>query len=82
MRPRRKSALLWGVVGALAFLAGVQALQLLTSATVTLPVALGVAALVGAGAGGTAYWLEGRVGPAFAARETGRTDATGEKEQP
>jgi hypothetical protein len=69
MRPRAKSALLWGAVGTLAFLAGVQGLQLLTSATVTLPVALTVAALVGLAAGGTAYWLEGRVGPAFAAGE-------------
>jgi uncharacterized membrane protein HdeD (DUF308 family) len=82
MRPRRKSALLWGAVGALVFLAGVQALQLLTSATVTLPVALGVAALVGVGAGSTAYWLERRVGPAFEVPETGGTESTGKKEQP
>jgi hypothetical protein len=82
MRPRRKSALLWGVVGALVFLAGVQGLQLLPSATVTLPVALGTAALVGVGAGGTAHWLERRVGPAFAVPETDGTESTGEKEQP
>ncbi|WP_276260092.1 hypothetical protein [Haloglomus litoreum] len=81
MRPRRKSALLWAAIGALAFLAGVQALQLATTATVTLPVALGGAALVCLAAGGTAYWLEGRVGPAFAVPEPGEGDGPGGKEQ-
>jgi hypothetical protein len=82
MRPRRKSALLWAAIGTLAFLAGVQGLQLATQATVTLPVALGVAAVVGLAAGGVAYWLEGRVGPAFEVPETAGTESTGEKEQP
>jgi uncharacterized membrane protein HdeD (DUF308 family) len=83
MRPRAKSALLWGAVGALAFLAGVQALQLLTSATVALPVALGVAAVVGTAAAGTAYWLEGRVGPAFVTDEApGEAAADSPPEEP
>jgi uncharacterized membrane protein HdeD (DUF308 family) len=82
MRPRAKSALLWGAIGALTFLAGVQALQLLTSATVTLPVALGVAAVVGGGAAVLAYWLEGRLGPALAVPADDGAGTTGEKEQP
>jgi hypothetical protein len=81
MRPRAKSAVLWGAIGALAFLAGVQALQLLTSETVALPVALSVAAVVGVGASGLSYWLEGRVGPALAARTDAGAEAAGEKEQ-
>jgi uncharacterized membrane protein YhhN len=78
MDPQTKSSLLWGVVGALAFLALVQALQLLTDATVTLPVALLVAILVGAAAGAGAYWLERRLGLAAA---TVDPDGAGEKEQ-
>jgi hypothetical protein len=82
MRPRTKSGLLWGAVGALAFLALVQGLQLLTVATVDLPVALGVALVVGGAAAAAAYWLEGRVGLAAATAVTdGDADGGGEKEQ-
>ncbi|TSD15984.1 hypothetical protein DP107_02010 [Haloglomus irregulare] len=82
MRPLTKSSLLWGALGALTFLAGVQALQLLTSATVSVAVALGVAAVVGVVAAGVSHWLERRLGPAFAARTEEGGPTTGEKEQP
>ena len=81
MRPRRRSALLWGLVGALVFLVGVQTLRLLTDATVTLPVALGVAALVGLAAGVVSRLLERRVGPAFVAVEPDDESRPGGKEQ-
>jgi hypothetical protein len=82
MRPRTRSGLLWGAVGALAFLALVQGLQLLTAATVDLAVALGVALAVGVAAAAAAYWLEGRVGLAAATAATeGDADGGAEKEQ-
>lgn len=66
MEPRTKSSLLWGAVGALAFLALVQGYQLVTEATVTADAMALVAVVVGLGATVAAYWLEGRLGPAGA----------------
>jgi hypothetical protein len=60
--PRRKSALLWGVVGLLAFLVLVQGYQLLVG---PMPVGflgkLAIGVLVGSVAGGVSYLLEGRL---------------------
>ncbi|WP_338726853.1 hypothetical protein [Haladaptatus sp. DJG-WS-42] len=50
MHPRTKASLLWGVVGALAFLVLVQGYELLTSQPVDLLVKGGVALLVFVGA--------------------------------
>ncbi|MFC5368513.1 hypothetical protein [Salinirubrum litoreum] len=62
MTPRRKSALLWGAVGLLAFLVLVQGYQLLVGPT---PVGflgkLALAVVVGIVAGGVSYLLEGRL---------------------
>ncbi|WP_254765931.1 hypothetical protein [Salinilacihabitans rarus] len=69
-RPRAKSALLWGAVGAVAFLALVQGYALLADPLVSLGQGAAVAVLVGAATAGTAYALEHRVA-AWAARRTG-----------
>jgi len=62
MNPRRKSSLLWGVVGALAFLALVQGYRLLVEPlTVSAAVFGAVALLVGATAAGVTYVLEPRI---------------------
>jgi hypothetical protein len=61
VKPRAKASLLWGVIGALVFLVGLQALRLVTGEGVTLLVALVVALAVGIGAAGATYLLEGRV---------------------
>lgn len=61
MEPRTKASLLWGVVGALTFLVGLQAFRLATGEGATLPVAVGVALLVGVTAGTTTYVLDGRL---------------------
>lgn len=63
MDARTKSSLLWGGVGALAFLALVQGYQLATDATVTVRAMALVAAVVAVAATGAAYWAEGRLGP-------------------
>ena len=68
MRARVKSALLWGAVGLLAFLAAVQGYQLLAGPLpVSIPVVAAVAAGVGALTAGTAYLTEHRL------RAKGRT---------
>jgi hypothetical protein len=60
--PRRKSALLWGAVGLLAFLVLVQGYELAVART---PVGflgkLGLGVVVGAVAGSVSYLLEGRL---------------------
>jgi uncharacterized membrane protein len=61
VEPRTKASLLWGVIGALTFLVGIQAFRLLTGEGATLLVAVGVALLVGVTAAATTYLLEGRV---------------------
>lgn len=63
MDHRSKASLLWGLVGALAFLVLVQGYQLVTVRSVTVPVAFGGALAVGAVTTALAYGLEGRLGP-------------------
>jgi hypothetical protein len=55
MDPRRKEALLWGVVGGLAFLVLLQGYELLAARPVDLLVKFGVALLVAVGAGALSY---------------------------
>lgn len=75
MRPRAKSALLWGAVGALAFLALVQGVALVASPFVSIGRAVAVAALVGLASAGAAYVLEHRIAAWAATRaENGRED--------
>ena len=62
MDRRTKGALLWGVVGALAFLVLAQGYTLLTAGRITLPVMAGVALAAGAVAAGTTYALAGTKG--------------------
>jgi hypothetical protein len=61
VEPRTKASLLWGVVGALTFLVGIQGFRLVTGEGATLPVAVGVALLVGVTAAATTYVLDGRL---------------------
>lgn len=63
MNERRRRALLWGVIGALSFLVAIQGYELLTEATVDVPVKFGVAVAVGAGATVATGFLQGRLGP-------------------
>ncbi|WP_318567300.1 hypothetical protein [Salinigranum marinum] len=67
MTPRTKSSLLWGAVGALAFLVLVQGYDLLVGLDVGFAVRFGVAALVGIAAAGLIH----RLAPRFGAK--GRT---------
>ena len=66
MNPRTKASLLWGVIGALTFLVGLQAFRLATGEGATLPVAVGVALLVGVTAAASTYLL----GPAGAKEQS------------
>jgi hypothetical protein len=61
VKPRTKASLVWGVVGALVFLVGVQGFRLLTGEGATLGVAVGVAVLVGVAAAAGTYLLDGRL---------------------
>ncbi|GEM_PF-440698 len=61
LSPRVKSALLWGLVGALAFLVLVQGYALLVDPLVTIVQGAAIAALVGSGAAIAAYILEYRI---------------------
>lgn len=62
MRSRVKSALLWGAVGALAFLVAVQGYQLVVGGLALPLLAVGAVALVVAAAtAGVAYALEPRL---------------------
>jgi|AntDeeMinimDraft_4_1070355.scaffolds.fasta_scaffold00148_38 hypothetical protein len=56
-----KSALLWGLVGAMAFLALYQGYVLATSGGIGFPAALAAAIVVGAITTGSAYVLERRL---------------------
>ncbi|WP_293032110.1 hypothetical protein [Natronococcus sp.] len=58
---RAKSALLWGVVGALSFLVLVQGYALFVEPLVSIAQGALVAALVGIGAGVGSYLLEHRI---------------------
>jgi uncharacterized membrane protein HdeD (DUF308 family) len=61
MKPRTKASLLWGLIGALVFLVGLQAFRLVTGEGAALGVTVGVALLVGGVASVAAYVVEGRV---------------------
>lgn len=61
MTPIRRAALLWGLVGALAFLVLIQGYELLTDESVTIGVKAGVAVLVGIGAAASTYGLRDRL---------------------
>ncbi|WP_049935397.1 hypothetical protein [Haloplanus natans] len=62
MTPQTKSSLLWGLVGALAFLVLVQGYRLVAGSLRIGPVAVGgLALLVGAAAAGVTYVLEPRL---------------------
>jgi hypothetical protein len=62
LTPRRKSSLLWGLVGALAFLVLVQGYRLVVGALRIDPLPIGgVALVVGGIAAGVTYLLEPRL---------------------
>ena len=62
MSPRTKASLLWGLVGALAFLVLVQGYDLLLGLDVGFAARFGVAALVGIVAAGLTHRLSPRFG--------------------
>ena len=64
MTPRARAAALWGVVGAMTFLAAHQAYLLADGAFLGIGPVLGVALVVFAAAAASAYYLEGRLSPA------------------
>ncbi len=59
MRPRAKASLLWGAVGALAFLVLAQGYELLFVPGISLLLELGIAVVVWLVAGAASYLLEG-----------------------
>jgi hypothetical protein len=61
MRPDRRAALLWGVIGALAFLVLLQGYELLADRRVSWLVKVAVALVVGGVAGGTTRLLQKRL---------------------
>ncbi|ELZ22168.1 hypothetical protein [Natrinema limicola] len=69
LEARVTSALLWGLVGSLSMLVGVQSYTLLVDPLVTITQALAVALLVGLAVAGGAYVLEPRLA-AWAANRT------------
>jgi hypothetical protein len=69
--PRRYSALLWGVVGALAFLVAHQGYLLADGAFVGVGPLAAVTVVVFVAAALTAYYAEGRFGTTFRARSEG-----------
>ena len=62
MNPRRKSALLWGVVGAMAFLVAHQGYLLAGGAFLGIGPIAGVAVVVFASTAASAYYAERRFG--------------------
>jgi hypothetical protein len=76
MRPRRKSALLWGAVGALAFLALHQAYLLADGAFLGVGPVAALTVVVFAGTALSAYYAEGRFGMALQRRERHPEDDT------
>ena len=58
MHPRVKASLLWGVVGALAFLVLLQGYELATEYRYAVAVKVGVALAVGIGATGLSYLVD------------------------
>ena len=69
LEARATSALLWGLVGCLSVLVGVQGYTLLVDPLVTITQALALALVVGSVAAGGAYVLEPRLA-AWAANRT------------
>jgi hypothetical protein len=61
VEPRARASLLWGLIGALGFLVLLQGYRLLTGEGVTVAATVGVALLVGLGAGAATYAIEGRL---------------------
>lgn len=61
MNPARREALLWGVVGGLAFLVLIQGFELLADRSVAITIKAGVALVVGIGAAGTTWLLQDRL---------------------
>lgn len=61
MTPARRAALLWGVIGALAFLVLFQGYELLADRRIDYLLKLGVALVVGIVAAGTTGLLQGRL---------------------
>jgi polyferredoxin len=59
MRPRTKTSLLWGAVGALAFLVLAQGYELIAAPGISLLVKLAIAAIVWIVTGGASYLFEG-----------------------
>ncbi|EMA53084.1 hypothetical protein [Halococcus thailandensis] len=59
MRPRTKASLLWGAVGALAFLVLAQGYELVAAPGISLLVKLAIAAIVWIVASGASYLFEG-----------------------
>ncbi|WP_049998093.1 hypothetical protein [Halococcus sediminicola] len=59
MRPRTKSGLLWGAIGALAFLVLAQGYELLFAPGISLLVKLAIAVVVWTVTGAASYLLEG-----------------------
>jgi hypothetical protein len=68
MRPRQKSALLWGAVGAFAFLALHQAYLLADGAFLGVGPIAAITVVIFVGTALSAYYLEGRFGPALGRR--------------
>ena len=68
---RAKSAVLWGAVGFMSFLALFQGYAVVVEPLLSFAGAIGIAVLVAAGAGGSAYALEHRVA-AWSARRARR----------
>ncbi len=62
MRPQTKSSLLWGAIGALAFLVLAQGYELLAAPGIGLLAKLAVAVVVGIVATGVSYVFEGWLG--------------------
>ncbi|MFW5965041.1 MAG: hypothetical protein ACOCQM_09245 [Natronomonas sp.] len=71
MTPRKRSALLWGVVGALAFLVAHQGYLLVDGAFVGVGPLASVTVAVFAASVLTAYYAEGRFGTTFRVRSEG-----------
>lgn len=61
MHPRRKSALLWGVIGAMAFLVFQRGYGVVADASYSLSVTVGIAVVVGVVAAVLSYLVEGRL---------------------
>ena len=75
--PRIASALLWGAVGLMAFLALVQGYALVRTPLLSIGQAFVVATVVGSVTAGSAYVLEHRIAAWAARRERGETEAHG-----